>query len=81
MSLELKFPFPYLKNSATVLNIRENVDKSASSRQIVASYDEAFNREWRHFYDCIVNDIQPLTSGEEARRDLDFAVELIKTAR
>ncbi len=80
MSLELKFPFPYLKNAATVLDIRENVDKSASSRQIVASYDEAFKREWRHFYDCIVNDNQPLTSGEEARRDLEFAVELIKTA-
>ena len=80
MSLELKFPFPYLKNAATVLNIRENVDKSASSRQIVASYDEAFKREWRHFYDCIVNDIQPLTSGEEARRDLEFAVELMKAA-
>ena len=80
MSLELKFPFPYLKNAATVLNIRENVDKSASSRQIVTSYDEAFKREWRHFYDCIVNDKQPLTSGEEAKQDLEFAVELMKAA-
>jgi len=79
-SLELKFPFPYLKNAATVLNIRENEGKSASNRQIVTSFDEAFKREWRHFYDCIMNDKQPLTSGKEARRDLEFAVELMKAA-
>ena len=79
-SLELKFPFPYLKNAASVLNIRENEGKSASNRQIVTSYDEAFKREWRHFYDCIVNDKQPLTSGEEAKQDLEFAVELMKAA-
>jgi len=79
-SLEIKFPFPYLKNAASVLNIRENEGKSASNRQIVTSYDEAFKREWRHFYDCIVNEKQPLTSGKEARRDLEFAIELMKAA-
>lgn len=79
-SLELRFPFPFLKNAATILNIRENEGKSASRRQIIASYDEAFKREWRHFYDCIVNDKQPITSAEEARQDLEFAVELTKIA-
>lgn len=79
-SLELKFPFPYLKNAATLLNIRENKGKSASRQQIVASYDEAYKREWRHFYDCIINDKEPQTSGEVARRDLEFAVELMRKA-
>jgi len=79
-SLELKFPFPYLKNAATILNIRENEGKSASTRQIVASYDEAFKREWRHFYDCIINDTTPITNGEIARRDLEFGVELMRAA-
>jgi predicted dehydrogenase len=79
-SLELKFPFPYLKNAATLLNIRENHADSASFRQITISYDEAFKREWRHFYDCIVNDKQPFTSAKEAREDLAFAVELTKRA-
>ena len=80
MSMELVFPFPYLKNAATLLNIRENQGKSASRRQIVASYDEAFRREWQHFYDCILNDRQPKTDAEGARRDLEFAVELTRTA-
>lgn len=79
-SLELKFPFPYLKNAATILLIRENEGKSASSRRIVTSYDEAFKREWRHFYDCIVHDRQPTTGAADARKDLEFAVELTRTA-
>jgi predicted dehydrogenase len=78
--LELKFPFPYIKNAATLLSIRENHADSASFRQITVSYDEAFKREWRHFYDCIVNDKQPFTSAKEAREDLAFAVELTKRA-
>jgi predicted dehydrogenase len=79
-SLELRFPFPYLKNAATLLNIRENEGESASRRQVVTSYDEAFKREWRHFYDCIVNDKTPITNGDVGKRDLEFAVELMRAA-
>lgn len=79
-SLELRFPFPYLKNAATLLNVRENEGESSSYRQIVTSYDEAFKREWRHFYDCIVNDQEPITNGNIGKRDLEFALELLKAA-
>jgi len=78
--LEIKFPFPYLKNAATLLNIDENEGASAVRRQVVASYDEAFKREWRHFYDCVTGGIEPRTSGAEALRDLEFAVELTRSA-
>ncbi len=78
--LELNFPFPYLKNAATELNVRENAGSSAVRKQIISSYDEAFRREWQHFYDCIINDKQPLTSAEIGREDLAFAVELTKAA-
>ena len=79
-SLELRFPFPYLKNAASELNIRENEGRAASRKQIITSYDEAFRREWQHFYDCIVNDQKPATDAEQARRDLEFAVELTRKA-
>ncbi|MBM3138295.1 MAG: Gfo/Idh/MocA family oxidoreductase [Chloroflexi bacterium] len=79
-SLELRFPFPYLKNAATLINIRENEGASSSRRQIVTSYDEAFKREWHHFYDCIINDKEPITNGEIAKRDLEFAIELLRAA-
>jgi predicted dehydrogenase len=78
--IEIKFPFPYLKYAATVLNIDENQGTSAVKKQIVTSYDEAFKREWRHFYDCVVNDKTPRTGPEEARADLEFGVELMKAA-
>lgn len=78
--LELKFPFPYLKNAASELNIRENNGSSASRRQIIASYDEAFRREWQHFYNCIVQDQQPKTTAIEAKEDLTFAVELTRAS-
>ncbi len=80
MRLELRFPFPYLKNAATELILEENDSTSAVRRRVVVSYDEAFKREWRHFYDCVVNDYPPRTTGEEARRDLEFAVELMRKA-
>ena len=76
----IKFPFPYLKNAATKLIVEENDRGSAVKREIIASYDEAFKREWRHFYDCAVNDRQPLTNAVEAREDLAFAVHLMKSA-
>lgn len=78
--LEIKFPFPYLKNAPTILNIDSNDGTSAVTRQVVTSYDEAFKREWRHFYECVVNNLTPRTSGEEAKADLEFAVELLRAA-
>jgi predicted dehydrogenase len=79
-SLELKFPFPYLKNAASLINIRENDNNSACNKQITASFDEAYKREWQHFYDCIVHDKRPMTTPDEAREDLAFAVELMRKA-
>ena len=76
--IEIKFPFPYLKNAATTLLIDENDGNSAVKREITTSYDEALKREWRHFYDCIVDDLQPRTNATEAREDLAFAVQLLK---
>jgi predicted dehydrogenase len=78
--IEIKFPFPYLKYAATVLNIDENQGTSAVKQQITTSYDEAFKREWRHFYDCVADDLTPRTNPEEAKADLEFAVELMKAA-
>lgn len=79
-SLELKFPFPYLKNAASLINIRENENNSACNKQITTSFDEAYKREWQHLYDCIIHDKQPMTTPDEAREDLAFAVELMRKA-
>lgn len=45
------------------------------------SFDEAFKRECRHFYECITEDKQPITDGSKGRRDIEFLIDPIKVAR
>jgi predicted dehydrogenase len=78
--IEVKFPFPYLRNEATLVNINEMEGNANIQKQVVVSFDEAYKREWRHFYDCVTKDIEPITSGEKGRRDLAFLIDLIKAA-
>ncbi|HYU21370.1 MAG TPA: Gfo/Idh/MocA family oxidoreductase [Chloroflexota bacterium] len=44
-------------------------------RRVTASHEEAFKREWIHFYACITQGVEPLVSPEEARDDTAFIVD------
>jgi len=79
--VEVKFPFPYLRNAATLVNVKEMDGGAIVSKEVVASYDEAFKREWRHFYECITEDKEPLTNGEEGRADIALMIDIIKAVR
>ncbi len=76
----VRFPFPYLKNAATTVNINSMEGTNSVDKRVVASFDEAFKREWRHFSDCIVKDQKPITNATEARADIAFLADLLKTA-
>jgi len=78
--IEIKFPFPYLKNAETWITMNEMEGEASVTKQVLVSYDEAFKREWRHFYDCVVNDKEPITNGEKGRRDIAFLIDLVKAA-
>lgn len=75
--VEVRFPFPYLKNAATVVNINSNEGRASVDRRVVVSFDEAFKREWIHFYECVTNGREPMTNPAEARRDIEFLAELM----
>jgi predicted dehydrogenase len=77
----IKFPFPYLKNAPTQILVNETDGDANIDKQIVSSFDEAFKREWRHFYSCVTEDREPLTNAEKARADIEFLIGLIKRAR
>jgi predicted dehydrogenase len=79
--IEVSFPFPYLKNAATQVIFNEMEGPVSVTKQALASYEEAFKREWRHFYECVTQNREPITSGEKGRRDTAFLIDLIKTAR
>jgi len=82
--LSVEFPFPYVKNVQTIVRINEQdeLDNKANvDKTIYASYDEAFKREWRHFYECINEDKIPITNSQKARNDIELSINVIKSAK
>jgi predicted dehydrogenase len=77
-TVRVRFPNPYLKNSPTIVRVEETIDGALVEQQMAVSYDEAYKRELRHFYDCIVSGKEPLTNGEDGQADLAFAVNLVR---
>jgi hypothetical protein len=55
--------------------------KASIQKQILVSYDEAFKRQWRHFYECVVKDEWPITNGDKGKADIELLIDLIKFAR
>jgi len=81
-TIRVQFPFPYLHNAATTVHLTERgPDGEFVEKTVVAGYDEAFRREWKHFYECVSEDRQPRTSGEEARADVAMLAEMVKKVR
>jgi len=76
-TVKVTIPFPYLKHVPLSVRVEETIGGALVHQDIVTSYDEAYKRELRHFHDCIVNDREPLTNGEDARKDLELAVRMI----
>ena len=81
-TIRVQFPFPYLHNAATTVHVTERgADGEFTEQTVVAGYDEAFRREWKHFYECVTQDRQPRTSGEEARADVAMLADMVRKVR
>jgi len=82
--ISVEFPFPYVKNVQTIVRINEQdeLDNKANvDKTIYVSFDEAFKREWRHFYDCITEDKTPITSSEKGRNDVELSINIINAVK
>lgn len=80
-TVTVHFPFPYLRNAPTIVNVRELEGEAFVERNVTVSFDEAFKREWRHVYECITEDKQPITSGEEGRADVAMLIKVMQAVR
>ncbi len=82
-NLSIHFPWPYLKNSPTIVKINENEPGTMVNvnKEVVSSFDESYRCEWKHFYDCIINKKVPYTNGEDAKKDLELASKIIKRVK
>jgi predicted dehydrogenase len=76
--VEITFPNPYVPYAPTVVTIRENEAGSPVRKEIPVSHQEAFRREWLHFFDCVREGRQPRTSLADGRADIELAIEMIR---
>lgn len=75
--LRIQFPSPYLRNFPTPVVYEHMQDGAAVKEHVVVSYDEAFEREIKAFYECVIKDIQPLTDATDARKDIRFLQDIL----
>lgn len=81
--LTLGFPSPFLRSAPTML-IREGGEiGTARSWQTeeINSYEESFRQELIHFHDCVTSGRTPITSAEDALRDIGLCQSVIDVHR
>ncbi|GIW61089.1 MAG: oxidoreductase [Patescibacteria group bacterium] len=79
--VEIAFPSPFLKNAPTMVETWEmNGDVYVESHHL-ASYEEAFKEELRHFHACIVEGQTPETPVTEGREDIALLIQMIQAYR
>ncbi len=76
--VSVHFPFPYLKNAVTEVVVSQMENDVYTEKRVSSSFDEAFKREWRHFYDCVIHGREPVTTAEKARDDIALLIDLLK---
>lgn len=77
----VRFPNPYVRYAPTIVTIKELDKEVEVEKQVTASYDEAFRREWKHFYECLVHNKELRTTAEDARGDIQLLIDIIKAAK
>jgi predicted dehydrogenase len=70
--LTLSFPSPFLRSMPTLLQVEGGEPSSPNSwrNEQVVAYAESFKEELVHFHDCVTHGRTPVTSGEDALRDI-----------
>jgi len=78
--LTLSFPSPFLRSMPTLLQVEGGEPPSPSSwrNEQVISYAESFKEELIHFHDCVTGGRPPLTSGEDALRDIALCEAIVE---
>lgn len=70
--VRIQFPSPYLRHFPTPIVVQGMENGAAYTKQVIASYAEAFQQELIALYACIVDGVAPLTDGASARKDIEL---------
>lgn len=81
-NIRVDFPWPYLKNAPSVVSITEDYQQTGAASDVAlrTSFHEAYRNELHHFYDCIVNGKEPISSGKDAIFDMRLMTKIIHVA-
>ena len=81
--LTLSFPSPFLRSEPTLLEIEDGDAATPRSRfaQEITSYESAFKLELMTFHDSIVNGTRPVTTGNDAARDIALCQAIVECHR
>jgi predicted dehydrogenase len=81
--LTLRLPSPFLRSMPTELVMEGGVSGTADSWRTdeIVSYEEAFKRELVEFYECIVQNREPRTSGIDGLHDVALSHAVVEVAR
>ncbi|MCY4410949.1 MAG: hypothetical protein OXC27_10810, partial [Caldilineaceae bacterium] len=76
--VSIRFPSPFLKNAATVVEEWSMDGSHFRESTTTASYEEAFKLELVHFHDCIVNGRTPRTPAAGGRAQIALLIDMIR---
>ena len=80
-TVKIVFSDPFLKNTPALVWNQQTSPEGFATELTEASSEEAFKRELRHFHSCISEDKEPLTNGDDARKDLALITKMVRSAK
>ncbi len=75
--VEIRFPSPFLKSVPTPVVVESTEDGVYALHEHQVDFEEAFKQELIHFHHCVVEGAEPLTTAEEAKADIEQAIEMV----
>ena len=78
--VSLTFPSPFLRNAPTMLEIETGEVGTPRSwkTEELTSFESAFKNELKVFHECVTENKKPVTTAEDAMRDLAICENIIK---
>lgn len=73
-----RFPDPYIPYVPTATEVRSLEGDTAAIHHLDVSSEPAFQREWRHFAECIRSGRDPRTTIQGGLQDVELIVELVR---
>ena len=76
--VEVRYPFNFLRNFPTELRSTEGTDNVICTG-LTSSYHSAYKKELLYFVDCLEKKREPITSGLDAKRDIEIVSSIVES--